>query len=313
MPDLKPYIDLITSGEVVAFPTETVYGLGADARNPSAIKKVFETKGRPSDNPLIVHISDIEQVQHFISEVPETARKLMAKFWPGPLTLVLKKKPDVLDLITAGLDTVAIRMPDHPLALEFISNTGPLVAPSANTSGRPSPTKAKHVLSDFGLNFPVIDGGDTLVGLESTVLDLSGETPTILRPGKIGKEDIESVIGSKVIMQTDSADHEVDIPKSPGQKYSHYKPNADVLYQEPSDFSNSTFFLVQHSLEQSSPNIISYDGDLQLMSKELYDRFRQADHEGYSKVVIAPIENFESSSPALYNALINRIQKAVGK
>lgn len=310
MLDLKKYIDLIKDGEVVAFPTETVYGLGADAWNPTAIQKIFTIKGRPSDNPLIVHISDKTQLRQFVKKTPKKAEILMEAFWPGPVTIVFNKKTDVLDLITAGLDTVAIRMPDHELALQFISAAGPLVAPSANKSGKPSPTKPQHVLEDLGANFPVIDGGSTSIGLESTVIDLSRQIPAILRPGKIGKNEIESVLGQHVQFSTNSEDH---TPKSPGQKYSHYKPNAEVVYHEPADFSDLALFLVQHSSERSSPNIINYDGDLQLMSRELYDRFRQADHEGYSKVVIAPIENFENSSPALYKALINRIQKAAGK
>lgn len=310
MPDLKFYTDLIKSGEIVAFPTETVYGLGADAWNPTAIAKVFETKGRPSDNPLIVHISDITQVHNFVSEISENARKLMTYFWPGPLTLVLKKKPEVLDLITAGLDTVAVRMPNHPLALELISSTGPLVAPSANTSGRPSPTKAAHVLSDFGPNFPVIDGGDTLVGLESTVLDLSGETPTILRPGKIGKEDIEDVIGIEVSIQTGSTQQEYNIPKSPGQKYSHYKPSANVNYGTISGFPDSTLFLLQRDDANPADNIINYRGNLEKLSRELYDRFRQADIEGFDSVFIENLEDYQEQFPALYDALLNRIKKA---
>lgn len=306
MLDLTPYINLLKSGEIVAFPTETVYGLGADAWNPSAVKKVFKAKGRPADNPLIVHISNEKQLENFASEVPESAKKLMMEFWPGPLTLILKKKPKVLDLITAGLDTVAIRMPDHKLALQLISSTGPLVAPSANKSGRPSPTNPKHILNDFGQNFPVIDGGAAEIGLESTVLDLTSELPVILRPGKIGKEEIEAVLESDVnINSTEKSDS----PKSPGQKYSHYKPKASVRYGDITSMENDTLYLVQNTFPESK-NIISYDGDLALLSRELYDRFRQADIDGYSTVFIEKLDLFRKKFPSFYTALTNRISKA---
>ncbi len=309
MPDLKPFIDLIKAGELVAFPTETVYGLGADAWNPTAIQKVFSTKGRPADNPLIVHISNPDDVADFAVDIPEQAALLMDAFWPGPLTLVLNKKPEVLDLVTGGLNTVAIRMPDHSLALDFISQTGPLVAPSANKSGRPSPTKAAHVQADFGPNFPVIDGGETQVGLESTVLDLSSATPTILRPGSIGKTELEKVLGNEI--QVDSTQSHEKTPKSPGQKYSHYKPSASVYYGEISSISPSALYLVQDDKIKSARNIINYKGNLQLLSKELYDRFRYADIEGYSAVYIESLLPYQSDFPALYDALLNRINKAV--
>tara|TARA_R110002096_G_C14657316_1_gene727179 strand:+ start:4232 stop:5155 length:924 start_codon:yes stop_codon:yes gene_type:complete len=303
----KSYIEAIKSGDIVAFPTETVYGLGADAWNPSAIQKVFSTKGRPSDNPLIVHISEIEQVRDFASEIPDSASLLMEAFWPGPLTLVLKKVPTVLDVVTAGLNTVAIRMPNHSIALEFISKTGPLVAPSANTSGKPSPTKAEHVLLDFGSDFPVIDGGATSIGLESTVLDLTSETPTILRPGAIGKSEIEAILEQEVQLSTKAPES----PKSPGQKYSHYKPNAEVRWFKPAQSIEQTdaLFLLQNEVVDA-PNVIFYHGDLAKMAREIYDRFRQADVDGYKVIYIESLDIF--SSHPMYSALINRIAKAVG-
>lgn len=307
MLDLSTYVKLIRSGDIVAFPTETVYGLGADAWNPSAIRKVFETKGRPSDNPLIVHIADRKQVHDFADVISADAQKLMDAFWPGPLTIVLKKKPKVLDLITAGLDTVAIRMPDHPLASEFISKTGPLVAPSANRSGRPSPTKAEHVIQDFGKDFPVIDGGATQVGLESTVIDLTSESPLILRPGKIGEEELSSILNVKV-RSTSSGDEK---PRSPGQKYSHYKPQATVEYGHIQELRKDTLYLAQNEFEESE-NIISYNGDLSLLSRELYDRFRQADLEEYSGIFIENIDDYKKKFPSFYSALLNRILKAIG-
>lgn len=309
MSDLKIFIRLIKEGETVAFPTETVYGLGADAWNPSAIKKVFLAKGRPSDNPLIVHLSDRNQVTEFASEIPDSAIKLMDKFWPGPLTIVLKKKPEVLDSITAGLDTVALRIPNHKLALELISQTGPLVAPSANKSGRPSPTKAEHVHKDFGPDFPVIDGGPTEVGLESTVIDLTGKHPEILRPGKIGISEIEIILGQKVLS---SPTVKSVSPKSPGQKYSHYKPQASVKYGDISVGDKSALYLVQSNRFEQAENVINYDGNLELLSRELYDRFRQADIEGHKRVYIESLDDYKDSSPALFDALMNRIEKAIG-
>ncbi len=308
--NLQSYVNLIQSGEVVAFPTETVYGLGADAWNPSAVRKVFETKGRPADNPLIVHLSNSQQADAFTIHIPDSAQKLMDAFWPGPLTLVLKKKPEVLDLITAGLDTVALRIPNHPLALQLIDETGPLVAPSANTSGRPSPTKAKHVMEDFGTDFPVIDGGATKVGLESTVLDLTTEIPVILRPGKIGTEDIGRVLGIEIISGSSQKETE-NTPKSPGQKYSHYKPKASVFYGEIDGIEPQYLYLVQDDQQESAGNVINYRGDLELMSRELYDRFRQADLEGFEAVLIESLEGFDTDFPDYYAALKNRIEKAI--
>lgn len=305
--DLSNFIALIRSGKVVAFPTETVYGLGADAWNPSAIQKVFEVKGRPSDNPLIVHISSNEQIQDFATEIPETAEKLINELWPGPLSLVLKKKGKVLDAVTAGLDTVAIRMPDHPVALDFITQTGPLVAPSANKSGRPSPTKAAHVRDDFGENFPVIDGEATRIGLESTVIDLTGDFPSILRPGSISTKEIEEVLEMDVY---ESFFHTSSGPKSPGQKYSHYRPTAEVKWlTESESFNNqSSLFLLLNS-DKEADNIINYNGNLNLLGKELYDRFRQADIGGFESVVI---ESFEDLELPIVSALLNRISKAIG-
>lgn len=304
--DLTNYIALIKSGEVVAFPTETVYGLGADAWNPSAIQKVFDTKGRPSDNPLIVHVSSAEQVNDFTNHIPESAQLLIDEFWPGPLTIIFKKKPEVLDAVTAGLDTVAIRMPDHPLALQLIEGTGPLVAPSANTSGRPSPTKATHIKDDFGTNFPVIDGGATKVGLESTVVDLTDKRPSILRPGSISRQQIEQVLDTFI---EEGFFHVAERPKSPGQKYSHYKPKAEVNWLDEStdlDTASALFLLLQ--TEKEASNIINYNSNLDRLARELYDRFRQADHEGYSSVLIEP---FDENTSGIASALMNRITKAI--
>lgn len=226
---IKEAADTIKSGGIVAFPTETVYGLGADGLNVEAVKKIYKAKGRPSDNPLILHISSREQLYPLVKEVPEIANRCMDEFWPGPLTIIFKKSNIVPDIITGGLDTVAIRMPDHPIALELIEQSEtPIAAPSANTSGRPSPTKASHVIEDLMEKIEIIiDGGQTGVGLESTVLDLSTEDPIILRPGGITVEKLRNIIPN--ITQDKSIIHKDVKPKSPGQKYRHYAPKADML------------------------------------------------------------------------------------
>lgn len=221
--------DIVKGGGVVAFPTETVYGLGANGLDENAVKKIYEAKGRPSDNPLILHISSIEELDNLVEEVTDLAHMIMKRFWPGPLTIIFKKSRIIPNIITAGLESVAIRMPSHPIALELISLSGvPIAAPSANTSGRPSPTNADHVVEDmYGKIDMVIDGGSTGVGLESTVLDLSGEVPTILRPGAITLEDLKEMIPN--IIQDASILHKDVTPKSPGQKYRHYAPKAEMI------------------------------------------------------------------------------------
>jgi L-threonylcarbamoyladenylate synthase len=309
---LNRYIDLLKSGEVVAFPTETVYGLGADAKNPDAIHKVFEIKGRPSDNPLIVHISGKEQVEDFASEISEDARKLMDAFWPGPLTLIFKKKPEVLDLITAGLDTVALRWPKHPLSQELIARVGPVVAPSANSSGKPSPTKAEHVKEDFGNDFPVVDAGETAIGLESTVLDISSEPYTIYRPGAISADEITEIIGKEVFQDSGSSKDET--AKSPGTKYSHYTPKARVQWISSGDTTfveEALYLLHSRPAPRKSNRVIHYDRNFNKMAHELYDRFRQADHQQLDFVFVEPFSNEQLQKP-IVQALQNRISKAIG-
>ncbi|MFP8488204.1 L-threonylcarbamoyladenylate synthase [Gracilimonas sp. Q87] len=309
MSDLAPFVKIIHEGGIVAFPTETVYGLGADAWDPEAIQRIFETKGRPSDNPLIVHLSNVKEAEDFVEVIPEVAKLLMKHFWPGPLTFVLPKKREVLDSVTAGLSTVALRIPSHPKALEFIKQTGPLVGPSANRSGKPSPTKAEHVKEDFGDDFPIIDGGSTKVGLESTVIGFQDDHIIIMRPGKIGADELKSVTGLKIIEEYTNND---DTPKSPGQKYSHYKPQAHVVYKGISTFNDHTMYLMQSASHVYQDNVICYNGDLKQLSKELYDRFRQADHLGYKHIHIEPFDDLRSRYPAYYEALMNRIQKTLG-
>lgn len=311
---LESYIDILNRGDIVAFPTETVYGLGASAWNPEAIHKIYKTKGRPSDNPLIVHVSDVTMVHDFASTIPEEAYDLMENFWPGPLTLIFKKKPEVLDIITAGLNTVAIRMPNHPIALSLIREAGPLVAPSANTSGKPSPTKAVHVLEDFGSDFPVVDGGPCDVGIESTVLDISTRPFEIYRPGFISKMDIQNVSGNGIVAY--HTPQKTDKPKSPGMKYTHYSPDATVKWLEDfAEIDDSSNLILVHSPERQKSkgkNVIDYNSDFELMTKELYDRFRQADKEDYKSIIIEPFSKKECSNK-LVMAMLNRIEKAIGK
>lgn len=218
---------LLRQGELVAFPTETVYGLGANALDGAACAKIFDVKGRPQDNPLIVHVADRKAAQGLTSAWPEAAERCARAFWPGPLTLVLPKGPVIPDEVTAGLDTVGIRLPSHPVALALLKKAGiPVAAPSANLSGKPSPTSGSHVWHDLRGAIPLIlDAGTSAVGLESTVLDLSGPVPTILRPGGISKEQLEAVLGPVSVDQP-SAERP---PKAPGMKYRHYAPKGEML------------------------------------------------------------------------------------
>lgn len=234
--------DLIAAGEIlrkgglVAFPTETVYGLGSNAFDSEAANKIYSAKGRPSDNPLIIHIADIEMIYTIAEDISIEAKRLMEKFWPGPLTIVFKKKENVPCETTGGLDTVAVRMPSHQIARELIKVAGvPIAAPSANKSGRPSPTKAEHVIDDLnGRIEMIIDGGQVGIGIESTIIDMSDKKPMILRPGFVTKTMIEEEIGTVLVDKVVTArsinelEDEKYVPKAPGMKYRHYAPKADL-------------------------------------------------------------------------------------
>ncbi len=221
---------ILREGGVAAFPTETVYGLGANALLPEGAKRIYEAKGRPSDNPLIIHIADFTSLERIVREIPPQARALADAFWPGPLTMILPKSEAVPLETTGGLDTVAVRMPDHPVALALIRESGGYIAaPSANMSGRPSPTRAEHVLKDLDGRIPLIlDGGPVGIGIESTIVDLTGDVPQILRPGFITEEMIAEAIGAvKDDPALTAADDSVR-PKAPGMKYRHYAPKAEL-------------------------------------------------------------------------------------
>lgn len=232
--DLAAAAELIKKGQVIAFPTETVYGLGADATKESAVKKVFAAKNRPSDNPLIVTVANVEMVKRFVSEIPAIAEKLIANFWPGSLTIIMRYNEGALSpIVTGGLPTVAFRLPENEVTRQLITLADtPIVGPSANTSGKPSPTTAQHVWHDMhGKIAGIIDDGATAVGVESTVIDITTDVPTILRPGAVTQEALEAVIGP-----VNSEHRKVgadETPKAPGMKYRHYAPDVPVYMVTP--------------------------------------------------------------------------------
>lgn len=239
--DIEKAADIIAGGGLVAFPTETVYGLGANALDPEAVANIYKVKGRPSDNPTIVHIEDEEALSWLATGITPAVHKLIDRFWPGPMTIIVNRTKIVPDVTTGGLDTVGIRMPENKVAHELIRLSGcPIAAPSANISGKPSPTMAYHVLQDMeGCIEAVIDGGSCSVGIESTIIDLTGDTPIILRPGIITHEEISEVLGEKVML--DPALNQVPSggsirPKAPGMKYKHYAPNAEMIIFAPENY-----------------------------------------------------------------------------
>ncbi|MBB2479136.1 threonylcarbamoyl-AMP synthase [Bacillus sp. APMAM] len=324
-PQIVEAANLLKQNEIIAFPTETVYGLGANATSDEAIAKVYEAKGRPSDNPLIVHIANFSQLHALVLEIPEKAEKLMKEFWPGPLTIIFKVRPGFLSKkVTAGLDTVGIRMPDHPLALSLIKAANlPVAAPSANSSGKPSPTTAKHVHEDlFGQIAGILDGGETGIGVESTVVDCTVEVPIILRPGGVTKEAMESVIG-KVEIDPALNENLKSKPKAPGMKYTHYAPNAPVyLVNGTPEFIQ---VLVKKSREEglvvgviaTDETAYLYDADyvracgsrqdLSTVANRLYDTLRSFNSKN---VDIIYSEVFSTEGVGL--AVMNRLEKAAG-
>jgi L-threonylcarbamoyladenylate synthase len=324
-PQIKQPALLLSQNEVIAFPTETVYGLGANAKSDIAVQKVFEAKGRPSDNPLIVHVASRYQLDEIVASIPPLAEKLIEVFWPGPLTLVLKRKKGVLaDRVTAGLETVAVRMPDHPVALSLIlASDLPIAAPSANTSGKPSPTTAEHVENDlFGKIAGIVDGGSTGVGVESTVLDCTGQTPVILRPGGVTKEQIEAIIGK--VNEDAALTNKHEIPKSPGMKYTHYAPNAPLF------LVNGDVEFFQHLIDEyqaegkkvgvmaAAENKQAYQADyilspgsladLKTVAAGLYDTLR-AFNESDADIIFSEI----FPEIGIGHAIMNRLYKAAGQ
>lgn len=273
---IRQAADILRSGGLVVFPTETVYGLGANAMDGDAVSRIFAAKGRPADNPLILHVSRLEQLAEVTTVVPDAAMMLIHRFWPGPLTIILPKTDSVPGEVTAGLDTVAIRMPDNDIALAFLEECAvPVAAPSANLSGRPSPTSLKDVIEDLdGRVDCIIDGGNCTIGIESTVVDLSRSTPVLLRPGAVTIEDLESILGrvdvDPCVLSGTPCDASTR-PKSPGLKYRHYAPKAPVvLYEGDSDcrLSMLSDSIRQYSSQGKTVGVAALRETLSRLSKE---------------------------------------------
>lgn len=329
--DIEIAAEILKSGGLVAFPTETVYGLGGDALMPEASKKIYAAKGRPSDNPLIVHIADIASVDDLAEEVPEKAKLLMEAFWPGPLTIILNKKEAVPKETTGGLNTVAIRMPSHPAAMELIKKSGVYIAaPSANTSGRPSPTMAEHVADDLsGRIEAIIDGGPVGIGIESTIVDMTGEIPTILRPGYITKKMLEGIVGE---VEIDKAIIEPDPnlrPKAPGMKYTHYAPAGTLTIVEDANTPDKVTENVireinrlaaekekvavlttadnAHLYTAENKVLLGEEGNGKTVATRLYSALRECDKLGVEYIYS---EGFDRDE--LGGAIMNRLLKAAG-
>lgn len=323
-PHIQQAAQQLREGKTIAFPTETVYGLGADATSDEAVQRIFEAKGRPSDNPLIVHISSITQLHEVVEHVDNTAKKLINEFWPGPLTLIFKKKKGMFsDYVTAGLDTVGIRMPNHPVALAVIEASGkPIAAPSANRSGKPSPTSASHVYHDLnGRITGIVDGGETGVGLESTVLDCTVTPPMILRPGGISFEEIAGCIGTVNI--DPSVDHQTEKPRSPGMKYTHYAPTAPLYVTKGSnEWLQETIIAYQQdgkkvgllarieTISQVKADFLvacGHEDDLSTTAHCLYESIRAFDNEAVDLILAQSVDPIGIGA-----AIMNRLDKAAG-
>lgn len=322
--------NLIAEGELVAFPTETVYGLGGDALHPEAAKKIYAAKGRPSDNPLIVHIAEISDLERVAREVPVQARLLAEAFWPGPLTMVVWKKEEVPYATTGGLETVAVRMPNHPVALELIRKSGKLIAaPSANTSGRPSPTEASHVAEDLsGRVAMILDGGPVGIGIESTIIDLTEKTPMVLRPGYITPEMLSEVLGEEVVIDPGIiAADDTTKPKAPGMKYKHYAPKADMLivegaenaviaeinrrtYQAKEAGRKVAVVATEETKDRYEADVVLCMGkrdDEDSIARHMYKILRECD-----ELEVQEIYSESFQTPRIGQAIMNRLLKAAG-
>ena len=323
---LREAAALIKKGEAVAFPTETVYGLGADGLNGAAVRKIFEAKGRPSDNPLILHIADKKDILKLTSGLTKQAEILIDKFWPGPLTVIVAKSGIVPDEVSAGLDTVAVRMPSHPVAAELIRLAGtPIAAPSANISGKPSPTDAETVLADMqGRIAGIVDGGACEVGVESTIVDTTGEVPVILRPGGITREQLEEVLG-KVELDPALAGVEAAKPKAPGMKYRHYAPKAQMyvvegealiklplLAKEAAKFAPVAVICggeVAESMQRTQNlHILNWGSAKTDLAVKLYRMLRRCDKLGVELIFSEGV-----TEEGIGLAVMNRMRKAAGR
>ena len=326
--ELRKAARLLRYGGLVAFPTETVYGLGCDGRSAEAVAKVYEAKGRPSDNPLILHIAEREELKDLVKEIPPDAEKLMDTFWPGPMTLIFRKSDQVPAAVTGGLETVAIRMPAHTGARELIRAAGiPIAAPSANLSGKPSPTLAEHVIEDLdGRVDMIIDGGEVGIGYESTILDVTGSIPVILRPGFITREMIEEVIGNpgdEAIREASEVPGD-ETPRAPGMKYRHYAPEGEltVVRGDEEEVERKIDELARQFPEDkvgvltTDERIGQYDYGLVLsigsmkdntLGHGLYSALREFDHRGVAHIFAETFFGVEQE-----DALMNRLMKAAG-
>jgi len=305
--DVHEAAALIRRGELVAFPTETVYGLGADAFNPEAVRKIFEAKGRPLDNPLIVHIAHLDQLARLVRDVPEAARRFMERFFPGPLTLVLPRHPDVPDEVTAGLPTVGVRMPRHPVARAFLEACGtPVAAPSANRSGRPSPTRWEAVYADLNGRIACILQGDRSdMGLESTVVDCTGSEPVVLRAGAVPLEALR-----KVVPETRLVGDEASLKaRSPGTRYRHYAPQARVVLVDHPDEAvpdpRHAYIGLTPPAHPEAFGACCICPDVETYAYELFDFFRRCDAQGCTRIYAQRVPR-----TGLGLALMDRLERA---
>ena len=311
--------EVIKTGGLVIFPTETVYGLGADGLNPWAVKNIFRAKGRPSDNPLILHVSDMEMAEK-IGEINPPARKIMEKFWPGPITVIVAKKDIVPVEVTAGLDTVAIRMPSNKVARSVIEAAGtPVAAPSANLSGKPSPTAFRHAFDDMnGRVDVIIDGGDCDIGIESTVVDTTSTPPTVLRPGGITAEMLAELFPDIAVEEHKKEGTEGYIPKSPGMKYKHYAPDAQVILyttDEKLEADLETFriqgkkvgLFKKEDSKLSADINISWGNDTADLAKRLFYSLRRFDELG-AEVILCQLPE----KSGMWRGVYNRLYKSAG-
>lgn len=335
--EFKEAVDLIIHGEIVAFPTETVYGLGGNALNSQSIEKIFIAKGRPQDNPLIVHISSFKMLEEIVLDIPSEAKKLIKQFWPGPLTILFKKNKCIPDNVTAGLPTVAVRMPSNPIAKRLIELANvPIAAPSANSSGKPSPTSADHVFQDLNGKIPlIIDGGNCQVGVESTVLSLEHEIPVILRPGGVTIESLKQYI-PKVVFYNQLADRKKieEKPPTPGLKYRHYAPkaelylfrgSADKIFHAISNYATKFLesqkrvgivqftqdFSFNKQISESNQCIIiklKEDNPLKEIAHDLYSILRDLDRKQVDYILFEGIPEVD-----LGTTVMNRLKKAAVK
>jgi L-threonylcarbamoyladenylate synthase len=296
---LRRAAEIIRAGGVVAFPTETVYGLGANALDPAAAATIYELKGRPASSPLIVHVASVEMARELAAEWPAVAEQLASRFWPGPLSIVVKKQPRVPDIVTAGLPTVGLRMPAHTLALELIRKAGvPIAAPSANRFGELSPVRAEHVRAAFGDVLLVLDGGQTDVGIESTVVSVAESPPVLLRPGMISRDELEAVIGPLSMAGDQKGSH-----ASPGLHKRHYQPRTRVILGPPPAEGTGVFLC--RATRPAGVRVISMPADAAAYATRLYDTLHALDQEGLDWIAIEALPDSVE-----WDAIRDRISRA---